>query len=61
MSKNKNNLERMIESMSEKEIKETIEVIENSKNISYNHIAQLADEYVSNQEEDNQKKGWWWK
>lgn len=60
MSKNKNNVDRMIESMTEREIEETIEVIKNSKNISYDHIEQLADEYVSNQEEDNQKKGWWW-
>lgn len=59
MSKGKNNVDQMIESMSEQEIKETIEVIKNSKNISYDHIAQLADEYVSNEGNDNQKKRWW--
>jgi flagellar motor switch protein FliG len=61
MSQNKNKVDRMIESMSEREIEETIEVIKNSKNISYNHIEQLADEYVSSKEEEenSQKKGWW--
>ena len=59
MSKGKNNVDQMIESMSEQEIKETIEVIKNSKNISYDHIAQLAEEYVSNEGNDNQKKRWW--
>jgi hypothetical protein len=61
MPESKNNIDRMIEDLSQKEAEETIEVIKNSKNISYNHIEQLADEYVSSKEEEenSQKKGWW--
>lgn len=50
----------MIENMTEREVKETLEILRNSKNISYNTIEQVANEWVENEKEEQSKgKGWW--
>lgn len=50
----------MIENMSEREVKETLEILQNSKNISYNTIEKVANEWVENEKEEQSKgKGWW--
>lgn len=63
MSDSKNNVDRMIESMTEREQLETLEILQNSKNISYNTLEQVANEWVANEEEEEKErskgKGWW--
>jgi hypothetical protein len=53
------NVDRMIENMNEKEVKETLEILQNSKNLSYYTIEQVAKEWVQNDTEEQSKgKGW---
>lgn len=60
MSSSNKNVDRMIENMSEREVKETLEILQNSKNISYNTIEKVANEWVENEKEEQSKgKGWW--
>lgn len=62
MSDSKNNVDRMIENMTEREQLETLEILQNSKNISYDTLEQVANEWVANEEEEEERskgKGWW--